>query len=314
MKKILLDTDLGADCDDATALAYLSALHAAGEIDFIGASYSLTSPYGPAAIRAICRDFGKDGLPVGVMPPDPSAPGDHFCRMIAEKFAKPEDDTAEDAVPFLRRMLADAKEPVTVVGIGPLTNLAALLDSPADKYFDGTGAELVKGACDCLVVMGGCFSDDPRYCNKSTGIRMAEWNVNCDIPAARRVLTDCPVPLYILPLEIGLGMLTGGGLCRQYGESRPMTLAFFHTPGVNPAEGRASWDPATAHFAVMREGSGLCVSARGRVRLTERGETYWDPDNGGNTFLLSVPGFGTDKEADDKAAVAAAIDRTIGSK
>ena len=66
MKKILLDTDIGPDCDDAAALALVNMYAAEGMVDVLAVTHCTSNPYGVGAIRAIDAWYGHD-FPVGTL-------------------------------------------------------------------------------------------------------------------------------------------------------------------------------------------------------------------------------------------------------
>ena len=59
MKRILLDTDMGVDCDDAVALALTLKAENAGLAELVGVTASTTRRGAVATVNAICRYYGK---------------------------------------------------------------------------------------------------------------------------------------------------------------------------------------------------------------------------------------------------------------
>ena len=113
--RILFDTDMGSDCDDAGALALLHQLAAAGEAEIVGCVYSSGRvPYGAAVVEAINLAYGQPYIPIGAC--HDSTFGDPVDKMSAGKLAH---DTAAyghrrihnqnfpKQVAFLRRLLAE---------------------------------------------------------------------------------------------------------------------------------------------------------------------------------------------------------------
>ena len=60
MKKFILDTDMGVDCDDAVALALLINYKKAGACDILGVTASSTREGATATIRTICEGRFSD--------------------------------------------------------------------------------------------------------------------------------------------------------------------------------------------------------------------------------------------------------------
>lgn len=90
----------------------------------------------------------------------------------------------EHAVEFLIRTLRETDEPVTVVAIGPLTNIAcALIQAP----------EIIPGIKE-LVLMGGS--------SKGGNITpAAEFNIHVD-PHAAQVVFNTTLPIVMMPLDV----------------------------------------------------------------------------------------------------------------
>jgi pyrimidine-specific ribonucleoside hydrolase len=84
------------------------------------------------------------------------------------------------AVPLMATLLRSTSTQVTLVGIGPLTNIALLLAVHPE----------LKPRIGRIVAMGGDFSGH------------AEFNVSSDPEAARRVLVEEDVPTTLVPLDL----------------------------------------------------------------------------------------------------------------
>ncbi|MFZ5429168.1 MAG: hypothetical protein ACOZDD_02965 [Bacteroidota bacterium] len=86
-EKIIFDTDMGSDCDDAGALALLHAYATLGKAEIIGCIYSSgVVPYGAAVVEAINVYYGRPDIPVGAC--HGSEVGDPVDKMNAEKGCK----------------------------------------------------------------------------------------------------------------------------------------------------------------------------------------------------------------------------------
>jgi pyrimidine-specific ribonucleoside hydrolase len=114
------------------------------------------------------------------------------------------------AVEAMAAVLAGAPEPVTIVAIGPLTNVALLL-----AVHPG-----LSGAIGRIVAMGGSLG-----AGNTTGV--AEFNVSCDPEAAHRVLTQADVPVTLVPLDLTMRCLADGAWLAALaaGGPVPATLA-----------------------------------------------------------------------------------------
>src|SRR5210317_961434 len=64
--KVILDTDIGSDCDDAGALAVLHKLADKDEVEILGVIYSSgKNKYGIGVCDAINTYYGRGDLPLG---------------------------------------------------------------------------------------------------------------------------------------------------------------------------------------------------------------------------------------------------------
>lgn len=166
-EKVILDTDIGGDLDDAAAIAYLAL---EPECDFLGITITGGAPEVRAAMAsAVCRHCGRADVPIY---PGPGCPmfGSKSCGMPAgrEMLDKwPHADFKDDssAIDFMRRSIRANPGEVTLLAVGPFTNVALLF------AMDPEIPALLKQ----VVVMGGNFSGE------------AEWNAIAD-PVATALL------------------------------------------------------------------------------------------------------------------------------
>jgi len=126
--KVLLDTDIGSDIDDAVALAYLVSQP---RCDLLGVTTVTGEPIPRAEMAsAICRNVGRDDVPIHAgcpeamliemrqkRAPQAAALGDWDRRRDFEPLT---------AVGFLRDTIRAHPGEVTLLTIGPLTNAGLL--------------------------------------------------------------------------------------------------------------------------------------------------------------------------------------------
>ena len=65
--KIILDTDMGPDCDDAGALALLHKLEKLGEAEILAVMHCTSSIWGPGCIDAINTYYKRPDIPIGTL-------------------------------------------------------------------------------------------------------------------------------------------------------------------------------------------------------------------------------------------------------
>lgn len=169
-EKLLLDTDIGSDIDDAVCLAYLLAQPAC---DLLG----VTTVSGAGLDRArmasaLCRIAGRDDIPIhpGVEAPliIPSRQREAPQAAVLDKWPHQREFPIGGAIEFMRRIIRTHPGEVTLLAIGPLTNVALLFAVDAEI------PRLLKR----LVIMGGHFTAGPEA---------LEWNIMLDPHAARMV-------------------------------------------------------------------------------------------------------------------------------
>ncbi|MGK5739997.1 nucleoside hydrolase [Micromonospora sp. URMC 103] len=165
---VLLDTDIGNDIDDAVCLAYLLAQP---RCELLGITTVTAEPAQRAALASVlCRAAGRT-LPILPGAAEPLAsPPVQAPPPQAAALARWDHDTgfpAGEAVEFLRRTIRAHPGEVTLLAIGPLTNVALLFAVDPE----------IPSLLGSLVLMGGAF----------TTAAGPEWNIHCDPHAAARV-------------------------------------------------------------------------------------------------------------------------------
>jgi inosine-uridine nucleoside N-ribohydrolase len=179
--KILLDTDIGSDIDDAVCLAYLLANP---ECELLG----ITTVSGEAEARAqmasaLCRVAEKK-IPIYPGREEPLLPGLAWQPKAPQAVALnrwPHDVLFPrgQAVEFMRQTIRAHPGEVILLSIGPLTNVAALFAADAD----------IPGLLKGLVMMCGVFT------NRLAGVGPLEWNAMLD-PVATAMAYRAPVKIH----------------------------------------------------------------------------------------------------------------------
>jgi len=95
---------------------------------------------------------------------------------------------AEDAVALFTSTIQDSPEPVTVLALGPLTNVGAALEAIPD---------LVDNIA-MIYVMGGAVDVDGSFVSDEN--TTAEWNIFSD-PHAARLVFESGAPITLVPLD-----------------------------------------------------------------------------------------------------------------
>jgi hypothetical protein len=280
--RVILDTDFTSDVDDVGALAVLHALADAGEVEILAV---MVSDGGDApshqAIDAINTYYARPDVPIGVVagaaPAFPSA----YVTALASEF--PNDiENPPAAVDLYREILAaEPDDSVTIVSVGYLTNLDALLSSPPDERNASSGEQLVAAKVTQWVAMGGYYPDSVDHPFD------AEFNFAEDVTATLNSAADWPTDAVFSGWEVGEIVLTGAALQAQTPPENPVREAYRL---FNGGEDHRSWD-LTAVLAAVRGTAGLFEVCAGRNVIGPGGSNMWQlGEEGPHGFLrLVVP-------------------------
>jgi purine nucleosidase len=263
-EKIILDTDIGDDIDDAFAVAL--ALRSP-ELQILG----ITTTFGDTEMRAKLLDRflaegGRPDIPVaaGVATPPKSS---FTQRRYAEvgRFAKP---SHPDAVTFLLDLIRRNPGQVTLIAIGPLMNVGAAIDKDPATF-----RKLKR-----VILMGGSIKRG--YGDLGFGPStppQPEWNILNDIPSAQKLFA-AGVPLFVMPLDATQLKLDEVKRAFLFSQGTPITDALtllYHQWGQ---ETPTLFDPMTIAFLVDPT---LCPVQPMHIRVDEKGfaRPYPGPPN-----------------------------------
>ena len=296
VKKIIFDTDIGGDCDDAGALALLHRLCDKGEAELLAVTHCYASPYFAGCIDAINRFYGRE-VPIGINYAREKQGRGRYAGAICDGFENRypasvygTESAAPDTLCVLRRTLAAAEDnSVVFVVTGTLDSMARLVKSPADDISPLDGAELIRRKIIRTVVMGGRFFESwPMtiyHDGNGTGEPvLAEWNIKeTPLDAAQSATDMWPGELVFSSYEIGSYIKTMVGYLdrAQNGDPVAETYRIF-----NGGKGRQSWDH-TAMLEAVRPGQYWNYHELGRVSVDENFVTHWSSDSTRrHTYLL----------------------------
>ncbi len=258
--KVLLDTDIGSDIDDAVCLAYLLAQ---SDCELLG----VTTVTGEGQRRAmlasaLCREAGQD-VPIYIgaeqpllieqrQPLSPQADGLGNWSHVTE-FPRGE------AVEFMRRTIRAHPGEVTLLPIGPLTNVALLFAT------DPEIPSLLGG----LMLMGGSYW---------SGVRdYEEWNAILDPHATAMVYRAAVSPHRSVGLDVTTQVrLSHEEVRRRFSQGllRPV-MDFAEVYFAGQSEVMTLHDPLAATCLFDAE---ICDFTRGQVSVDlekSPGKTGW---------------------------------------
>lgn len=288
--KIILDTDIGPDYDDAGAMAFLHAMADSGKVEILGTIACNKDSLVVPTIEVINTYFGRPALPTGA----PKSAGvsigadQHWPDSLVSRFPHQSRSTrlAPDAVAQYRKILASQPDgSVTIVTIGFLTNLANLLKSTADIYSALNGTDLVARKVVKLVSMAGKFPSGK------------EFNVYMDAAASGYCFKNWPTPIVFTGFEIGEKILTGLRLVGHAGRDNPVREAFRIAMAASKEDrkGRMSWDE-TAILIAVYGAHPFFTSVEGTILINPDGSNGWKDSSAGKhsyvNFLQSPQNIG----------------------
>lgn len=288
--KIIFDTDMDSDCDDAGALACLHTLADAGEAEVLATVCSARHRWSAPCVEAINRYHGRPDLPIGV--PRGRDTGAHIGSKYAEAIARafPGRITSYDDAPAateVYRMILAAQPDgsVTIVTVGDVTNLRDLLETKADGLSALDGPALVRQKVAKWVCMGGRY---PEHLNPQVF-----GNFKTDPQAVVAAVRDWPGTIWFSGL--GEDMMTGACLAGTP-EDNPVRRAYKLYLGDRPA--RPSWDLITTLYAVRPDAPYWHLRTKGCNHIFENGTNQWreEPDRDHVLIELDKAGEATVRE------------------
>jgi inosine-uridine nucleoside N-ribohydrolase len=229
---IILDTDIGGDIDDTWALAMMLN---SPELDV----RMVLSEHGDTLYRArvaarFLHTVGRADVPVGVGIATPHLllndwnPQEALVRGYdLESYPG---KVLTDGVGALVDLVMGSSEPITIIAIGPLTNIAAALERQPEiaskSRFVGMAGNLRE-----------LFAKEVRV--------VPEYNVKIDVPASQKVF-NAPWDMTITPLDTcGKVVLSGDRYAKVYRSGSPIARAVVqnYTAWVHYLSNKMDMDP-----------------------------------------------------------------------
>jgi pyrimidine-specific ribonucleoside hydrolase len=258
---IVVDTDAGLD--DAIAILYLAT---SPDVDLRAVTVSGTGLAhcfpGANNVVGLLELAGRPEVPVSCGPEEPLGAGDPFhpfpyeWRRVADgrygdawRIGRGGVDD-RSAPQLLTEAVRSSEAPVTLVTLGPLTNVAAAL--ALDDRF-ATGLQRV-------VTMGGAFDVPGNTANADPppARDVAEWNIYAD-PQSSREVVDAELPLRFVPLDATNDVPLDAYVLRAAARSPATEAMAVVTTLLSGVHGMVSagayylWDPLAAVLAVRPE-------------------------------------------------------------
>lgn len=189
--KIIIDTDIGDDIDDAFAIAY--AIKSGLQIEGITTVFRNSKKRAQMA-KALLRTYKREdiaicaGIDAPLVAPIMARENDRFtndgefipCQY--QGIMDLEEYDSRHAIDFIIEKVAEFPNEIILIPIGPLTNIAMAIRK-APKVMTN-----LKG----ITLMGGYFTK-----------AQAEWNILCD-PEAARIVFSSDIPIRAVGLDVTL--------------------------------------------------------------------------------------------------------------
>jgi inosine-uridine nucleoside N-ribohydrolase len=317
--KIIFDTDMWGDIDDALALAMLHALQDRGEVNLLAITSSTQDPWIPPYISAVDTFYGHGTIPIGMVRNGVTATEvmrlfpatahlTNYTQYVSQlrtssgallfPRALADGSKVPEAVALLRKTLAAQPDrSVVIVQVGFSTNLARLLESKPDAASPLGGRDLVERKVRLLSVMAGRYADRD---GKPLATPEPEWNLIFDVPSAQRLFADWPTPAVVSGFEIGKSMLfKGTDIDSKFAYVRNHLIALtyrhadplFRTKDTPPGElhNRSTFDLTAVLYAARPSDNYFSLSEPGTIAIEPDGSSRFTPSKNGRRryFLMN---------------------------
>jgi len=287
-RKVILDTDIGDDIDDAYALALILA---SPELQLVG----VTTVFGNVLARA---RQAKTILKLARRPDVPVAAG--CAAAISPRLRWPEPDllSGQSSLERKAKPALDDIRPRQDATALPLEQLPPLhaahgVDFLVDTMMDGDG-DIIPVTIGAMTNLAMALVKEPRLLRKIPRIvsmaacfdrLMSEWNIMCD-PVAAAIVFNSRIPMTVIGLDVTTRcVLNQGQLDRLNASDRPVAR--------NLAAATKAWGSG---FPVLHDPLAVETLIRGDIVQTRNGtvtvELSGDETYGYTTFGPSADGSG----------------------
>jgi len=298
--KMIFDTDMGNDIDDAMALAMIHQLARRGAVELLAVTSTKDHPKSVAYIDALNTWYGFPDIPLGAVRDGAAKEEGKYNGQVDRKgpdgnpfFPHDLDGTkAPEAVSLIRKTLAAQPDgSVMLVQVGFFTNFARLLVSKGDEFSPLDGPALIKAKVKELVIMAGAFQTigfDTKH---------IEYNVKLDIPSAKRIAADWPSPVIWSGYEIGIAAAyPWKSIVEDYSYAEPHLIKDSYLAYVpQQPHDRPTWDLTAALYAIHPDRDYFDLSPKGHVHVDDEGRTDFREKGDGNDRYLLMNAVQTEK-------------------
>lgn len=272
--KVIFDTDIGSDCDDAGALAVLHKLADKGEVEIVGVIFSSNNnKFGVGVCDAINTYYGRGDLPLGqYLGNVVGDPENHYSKeiAIAKKIYHHDvvDSTTELVEAYKKILEKQPDSSVTIITVGHPHGLFFLLK-------DEKGISLINKKVKEWIAMaytGNAPIRDWNFGRNGTEIYVEE------------LLKQWPTKIYIS--GAGTDIITGNKKLPSTPANNPVKKAYELWNNAL-VDGRSSWDQLAVLFAVRR--SYFKTDPIGTLEKNNVYETFWNPKVDNPNHIKVIP-------------------------
>ena len=258
-QKVIIDTDVGDDIDDAFALALAVK---SPELEILG----VTTTFGETEVRARIVDrflgeLGRSDIPV--LAGKPTGKTSLSQRRYADEgqFAK---SSHGDAAQFILEQIKKHPGEITLIGIGPLMNVGEVIDRDTATF-----RKLKR-----VIIMGGSIHRGYGDYGYNAHVPPSpEWNILNDVKSARKLFAS-GVPLYVMPLDSTQLKLDEVKREFLFTRGTPVTDQLAILYHLWAQETPTLFDPMTVAFALRPE---LCPVTAMHIDVDDKGLTKETP-------------------------------------
>jgi inosine-uridine nucleoside N-ribohydrolase len=224
---IIIDTDVGFD--DVIAMLYLFERHdfqvKAITVESIGANYCPAAYHNVSGILSLAH---YKNIPIACGHATLTPTQQHSMARIIQRFLTlygaghllppTKNAFADNPAALLAKIITAEPHPITLLAIGPLTNIAEALEQYPQ----------IKKNIRAIVIMGGAINVPGNLSNvyPGTSNHTAEWNIYLNAPAAKKVFTS-GIPLRLVPLDVTQTLPIDWDFYQQLKNSHPTPEAAF---------------------------------------------------------------------------------------
>jgi purine nucleosidase len=256
-QKLIIDTDIGGDIDDAFAVAFALS---SPDVEILGVTTAWHSTQLRARLvdRMLCETGMRD-IPVLAGLPAEGDGSELSQARWAEAFHTPARPYGS-AVDFILDQVRRYPNEITLLAIGPFTNVGTVIERDADTF-----RKLKR-----VVIMGGSiyrgYGDLGYTPNRGPD---PEYNVKSDIPAVRRLFA-AGVPLFVMPLDSTQVKLDEAKRQVLFRQDTPLTNSLSTLYYQWGQQTPVLFDPVAAAYAISPD---VCPAQPMHIEIDDKGYT-----------------------------------------